>query len=68
MALIQSKKTSTSERIKFNINSDVLVQVQKYCKWAEIENIGEFFEKAAEFIFQKDKEWKQYNLEQKKAK
>ena len=32
-----------------------------YCKFAGIKKIDEFFEKAAEFVFKKDKEWKQSN-------
>ncbi len=65
MAIIKSTRLSKKEKIKVEINSDVMTTINQYCEWANIEDIGFFIEEAACFIFAKDREWK---LHQKKLK
>jgi hypothetical protein len=67
MAIINGNSSVKKEKIKAEINVDVLRQIEKYCEWANIDNIGFFLEEAAYFIFAKDKEWKQHQKALKKA-
>ncbi|CDZ79076.1 hypothetical protein BN59_03392 [Legionella massiliensis] len=67
MAIINGNSSTKKEKIKAEINSDVLRQIEQYCTWANIDNIGFFLEEAAYFIFAKDKDWKQHQKSLKKA-
>lgn len=60
MPIIKSDKNKKFEKIKFSINSSMLAEIKEYCKWASVNDIGMFFEQAAEFILKKDKEWKKH--------
>lgn len=66
MPIIKSDKSKEIEKVKFFINSAILSEVKDYCAWASIEDLGVFFEQAAEFILTKDKEWKSYKKVNKK--
>jgi hypothetical protein len=66
MALISKARLNKKEKIKVEINSDVLQKIKAYCKWSQIDDIGYFFEEAACFIFVKDKEWKLFQKQAKK--
>lgn len=64
MSLIKPT-SSEKERVKLLINSDILKDVKEYCEWAKT-NENDFFEQAAKFIFNKDREWKLRNKKSKK--
>lgn len=61
MALITAKKINDVEKIKVEINKEIYAEIQRYCKWAGINEVDHFFEEAATFIFSKDKDWKKIN-------
>lgn len=61
MPIINSRKTKEVENMKFKINSCLVKEINEYCKWASVGDIGLFFEQAAEFILKKDTEWKKHN-------
>ncbi len=67
MAIINGNSSVKKEKIKAEINVDVLRKIEQYCEWANIDNIGFFLEEAAYFIFAKDKEWKQFQKSKKRA-
>lgn len=58
MAIISGNQEKTKEKIKAEISSDTLKQIQQYCEWASINDLGFFIEEASHFVFSKDKEWK----------
>jgi DNA-binding transcriptional regulator GbsR (MarR family) len=60
MALIAAKKIDEKEKIKIDINKEIYKNIQNYCEWSGIEDINHFFEESANFIFSKDKDWKDY--------
>jgi hypothetical protein len=60
MAIIQKKVSEKKDKIKVEINSKVMSKINEYCKWADVDDIGFFFEEAAQFVFSKDKKWKEY--------
>jgi hypothetical protein len=68
MAIISGKRSNVKEKVKAEINAETLNQINQYCQWASIEDIGFFFEEAAHFVFAKDKDWKQHKKSAKKAK
>lgn len=60
MALINGKRISNKNKLKIEINAEVLENIQSYCKWAEIDEVDYFFEEAACFILSKDRDWKKH--------
>ncbi len=60
MAIISGARATNKDKIKIEINSEVMEIIQNYCKWAGIENIDYFIEEAACYVFSKDKEWKEH--------
>jgi hypothetical protein len=65
MPIIKSDKSKETEKVKFLINSSVLSEIKEYCTWTSIEDLGVFFEQAAEFILKKDMEWKKHKKSKK---
>lgn len=68
MAIISGSRATNKDKIKIEINSEVLETIQQYCKWADIENVDYFIEEAACFVFSKDKDWKEHNKSIKRSK
>ena len=66
MAIINGARFQKKEKIKATINSEVAATITEYCAWANIDDIGFFIEEAANFIFAKDREWKQHKKAAKK--
>ena len=65
MALIKSHVSSKKEKRKITINSDVAKDIKEYCVWANVSE-NQFFEQAAKFIFNKDRDWKNKDKKHKK--
>ncbi|MBX9703487.1 MAG: hypothetical protein K2X39_04980 [Silvanigrellaceae bacterium] len=59
MAIISGARTEKKEKLKIEINAEILADIKSYCEWANIDDISYFIEEAACFIFSKDKGWKQ---------
>lgn len=68
MAIIQGTRALKKEKIKVEINSDIMQSIEQYCTWANIDDVGFFIEEAACFVFSKDKEWKQHQKAIKKSR
>lgn len=68
MAIINGTRATKKEKIKAIVSSDVVQQINDYCQWANIDDIGFFIEEAACFIFAKDKDWKDHLRSIKRAK
>lgn len=68
MAIISGVRVTTKEKIKIEINPEVLKTIKNYCTWADIENIDYFIEEAARFVFSKDKDWKEHKKSIKRSK
>lgn len=67
MALISKARFNQKEKVKVEINSEVLQKIEAYCKWSQIDDLSFFFEEAACYVFAKDKEWKNFQKQTKKA-
>lgn len=58
MPMIKSRKAiKEKDCIKARVNSAVLEQIEAYCQWAGIYDVGYFIEKAAHEVFLNDIEW-----------
>lgn len=68
MALINGASSAKKIKIKAIINSEIVLNIEEYCRWANIDDIGFFIEEAASFIFSKDKDWKDYQRINRHAK
>ena len=66
MAIINGKRSTQKDRIKAMVCSDTVKQINEYCEWANIDDIGFFIEESAAFIFSKDKEWKDHKRSKNK--
>lgn len=67
MALISKARFNQKEKIKVEISSEVLQKIEEYCQWSKIDDISFFIEEAACYVFAKDKEWKAFQKQAKKA-
>lgn len=65
MAIINGTRFQKKEKIKAEISSETFDEITKYCAWADIE-MNYFFQEAAEFVFAKDRDWKQVKKAAKK--
>lgn len=66
MPIINRTRLAKKEKVKAEISSETLDMINKYCTWAQIDDIGFFIEEAASFIFAKDRDWKQHRKAMKK--
>ena len=57
MAIIKATPKQEKEQVRINIDKELYNTIKKYCDWAAVKKMDEFFEQAAEFVFSKDKEW-----------
>jgi len=60
MAIIQKKIVDKKDKLKVEINAEILSQIKEYCAWADVDDLGFFIEESAQFVFSKDKKWKEY--------
>ncbi|STY29524.1 Uncharacterised protein [Legionella wadsworthii] len=58
MAIISGDQLRPKKKLKVDISKNTLDQIQQYCEWASIQDLGFFIEEASMFVFSKDKEWK----------
>ena len=56
--------------LRIKMDEEIKVEVEKYCKWAGIKDIGFFLGKAAQRVFSRDKEWQDHckNVSKKTGK
>ena len=66
MPMIKNKNTMDVSSIKAKVNPVVLEQIEDYCQWAGIYDLGYFIEKAASDLFAKDPEWNIYKDQMEK--
>lgn len=67
MALISNTTSSKKEKVKLELNAEILANIRTYCEWAAIDDLAFFVEEAACFIFSKDKDFKAAQKALKKA-
>lgn len=58
MPLIQPKPKEETKGIRVKFPKDVLDEIEKYCKWANIQEFDHFVIESVKQIFAKDKDWR----------
>ena len=64
MPIIKATQKQEKEQVRISIDKGILDTIKKYCDWANVKKMDEFFEQAAEFVFSKDKDWLTANNQQ----
>lgn len=57
MALLIAKQKSKKVPISLRFDEALVSEVKAYNEWVGIERLEDFFEQAARFILEKDKDW-----------
>jgi hypothetical protein len=57
MALLAPQQKSKKTPISLRFDESLLTTIRSYNEWAGIERIEHFFEQAARFVLEKDKDW-----------
>lgn len=65
MPIISSEPVRQKEKVKLELDQEMIKQIKEYMQWADIKDLSFFFQEAASFVLSKDKEWKQYQKKQK---
>lgn len=60
MPIISPSGKTKKMQATISIESGLLEEIKKYCDFAKFEKRDEFFQKAAEYILSKDKEWQSF--------
>jgi hypothetical protein len=63
MPMIKQKQTVDTSSIKAKVSPVVLEQIENYCHWAGIYDLGYFIEKAATSLITRDEEWNRLQVE-----
>ena len=57
MALLTPRQKSKKIPVSLRFDESLLVAIRSYNEWVGIERIDHFFEQAARFILEKDRDW-----------
>jgi len=60
MAIIAKKIEDKKEKIRVDISSSIIEEMNEYMKWADISDINYFLEESLTFIFNSDRDWKKH--------
>lgn len=60
MSIIKPKPEQEREKIRVQIDSQILAEIGRYCEYAGFKKPDEFFEEAAIHILTRDKEFKEW--------
>ncbi|CAM4390255.1 MAG: hypothetical protein LEGION0398_MBIBDBAK_00156 [Legionellaceae bacterium] len=64
MSLLKPSEKDAKEQIRIYVKTSLIKKMEKYAKWANLNNIDDFIDKAAELVFKKDKEWKKFDKQE----
>ena len=68
MALITKKEEDKKEKLKVELSSSVINEINDYMEWADLSDINYFLEESVLHIFNSDREWKKHKKQFKKNK
>jgi hypothetical protein len=57
MALLVAKQKSKKMPISLRFDAALVSEIKAYSEWIGIERLEDFFEQAARYILEKDKDW-----------
>ena len=57
MALLTPQQKSKKVPISLRFDESLLTAIKSYNQWVGIDRVDQFFEQAARFVLEKDKDW-----------
>lgn len=60
MAIIAKKIEDKKEKLRVDISSSIIEEMNEYMNWADISDINYFLEESLTFIFNSDRDWKKH--------
>jgi len=66
MAIITKKIEDKKEKLRVEISSSIIEEINEYMQWADISDINYFLEESATFVFSSDRDWKKHKKNSKK--
>lgn len=66
MAIITKKIEDKKEKLRVEISSCIIEEINEYMQWADISDINYFLEESATFVFSSDRDWKKHKKNSKK--
>jgi len=66
MPILSAQFVSEKEKVKIELDADLVFEIKQYMEFAGIKELNHFFTESAHFVFSKDRDWKKYKKESKK--
>ena len=66
MAIITKQIEDKKEKLRVEISSSIIEEINEYMRWADISDINYFLEESATFVFSSDRDWKKHKKNSKK--
>jgi len=66
MAIITKQIENKKEKLRVEISSSIIEEINEYMQWADISDINYFLEESATFVFSSDRDWKKHKKNSKK--
>ncbi len=63
MPIIAAEQVQEKEKVKIELDKELLREVKEYMQFADINNISHFFSEAAHFVFSRDRDWIKHKKE-----
>jgi hypothetical protein len=57
MSLLTAHPKSKKVTLSLRLDEELLIKVKSYNEWVGIDRVDDFFDQAARYILQKDREW-----------
>lgn len=58
--LIMPEESANKTQFRLRIGAETYKEIEQYCEWAGIKTKDYFIERACQYIFSNDKEWKKH--------
>jgi len=66
MAIITKQIEDKKEKLRVEISTSIIEEINEYMQWADISDINYFLEESATFVFSSDRDWKKHKKNSKK--
>lgn len=57
MSLLTAQPKAKKITLSLRLDEELLIKIKSYNEWVGIERVDQFFEQAARYILEKDREW-----------
>jgi len=60
MAIITKQIENKKEKLRVEISSSIIEEINEYMQWADISDFNYILEESATFVFSSDRDWKKH--------